>query len=227
MWQARDTFFGGALLLTSRGIVYLSAPSYALHDLASCRDAGANHGGSTLAMEARRRVFLLPHAYYLYQKAQTILQSGPTNDDLADMADGKARLRSFSCDCLLHMLLNDLVRTVAFHEGHTASEGARSDHAEVARRLLTRLLGPLLGVNDAVQAPPPESGGFWSFLGRGRAPTAVTTTPKRPVCSDTLLGDWMVCVYMYAPPLLLLGFEHSSGLSGRAGREGAGGGGGL
>jgi hypothetical protein len=204
--QARDTFFGGALLLLpERGIVYLSAPSYTLYDLSFGRKGeDSAHEGA-----AHQRVYLLPHAYYLYQKAQTLLQSEtnaasaaaaagvPRSADNLALHTSAARVRGFCADCLLHMLLNDLARAAAMYDDDNGPP-RNKERVDLVKKHLLRLLGSMLGVSPSLPTTTTEGGtrrrswfGSWSSASKLPVPAEVPIRPQLNK-STSLLREWMV-----------------------------------
>jgi hypothetical protein len=217
--QARDTFFGGALLLTSGGIFYLSAPSYTVSELSFGKEEAAGSTAEEEGMkDAERPIYLIPHAYYLFQKASLSLGL-PSRSDMQDgggqanlSADAAAagtflseRMRAFSYDCLLHMLLNDLVRAatyfeVAQQEGPTSS-GLDPTILPCIRKHLTALLSLLIGAGTKGPPHPPphpaENAGWASSVsrwwgGKGAASKPSTVARRPDTYSKAILDKWLV-----------------------------------
>ena len=136
---ARDTAFGGALMLLPRGIFYLAAPSYTVYEFnysaevtanavaGSHTGAAANGAGAKNVSCETTPIYLLPHAYYLYRKAMcwldanSVPQASAKNLAEPEVAEAlRLRFESFAADCLLHMLLNDAK--------HAADSRRRASH---------------------------------------------------------------------------------------------------
>jgi hypothetical protein len=117
---------------------------------------------------------------------------------LSNMRFLNDRMQHFACDCLLHMLLNDIRQIVhtVWHDGEEEGHAAQhhlfqpNNEADMARKAFLTLVTAVMQIASATPPPPPSSSWLpWRW--RWRAPAERTESPHEEGDSRAILTTWM------------------------------------